>query len=417
MQHLKIDNNKMPQGAVREIKQHQNKVKVKTVQILRNSCKKTTPNNDLKDDHSTSCTSSLRTIHIPNGSETVARGALRDFDCESLQSIIISDGFTTVGKYAFQGCKSLQSICIPDGVTTIERGAFNTCTSLVSVHIPNSVKYIGWDAFNGCESLRSIDIPNGVRTIGGRAFHGCTSLRSIHIPNGVTIIGEGAFQGCISLLSVHIPNGVRNIGWHAFYGCASLQSVHIPKTVTYIVSNAFNRCDKLEQCSNHSPNTAIWLCRRFDDLPLHHACYYANDAQSAVELLFTLVSCSEGALAAKDAMGMTPLHILCCNPRAIVEMIKVIVKGPSSLPQTDVTGTGGSGHTPMQIFLKCKSLILANEDSTPSLNDLFNMGIKKEDLDILSSVLSMNEEVDLSRRSRDGRWFNWLFHHFLSAST
>ena len=111
-----------------------------------------------------------------------------------------------------------------------------------SVVIDEGVTSIGTYAFYGCTSLTSIEIPYGVRSIGGSAFYGCTSLASIEIPDSVTIITAGAFNNCTSLTSIEIPDSVTSIGYSAFYGCTSLTSVVIGDGVTSIDRNAFNNC-------------------------------------------------------------------------------------------------------------------------------------------------------------------------------
>ncbi len=81
-------------------------------------------------------------------------------------------------------------------------------------------------------------------------------------------------------------------------------------------------------------------------------------------------------------MGMTPLHILCCNPSATTEMIQAVVEGePSSLTQTDVTGS-----TPLQLFLKCKSLMKANEESILTIFDVLERGIQCDDYGTLHAL-------------------------------
>ena len=92
--------------------------------------------------------------------------------------------------------RSVKQVVIADGVTTIGDYAFSACYFLTSITIPNSVTSIGTDAFYACSSLTSITIPNSVTTIGDRAFYDCSSLKSITIPNSVTTIGEGAFKDC-----------------------------------------------------------------------------------------------------------------------------------------------------------------------------------------------------------------------------
>ncbi|MBO5039629.1 MAG: leucine-rich repeat protein, partial [Clostridia bacterium] len=65
---------------------------------------------------------------------------------KSITEVIIEDGVTTIGYYAFEDCTSLTSITIPDSVTSIRDNAFSGCTSLTSITIPDSVTSIGDNA-------------------------------------------------------------------------------------------------------------------------------------------------------------------------------------------------------------------------------------------------------------------------------
>ena len=164
---------------------------------------------------------------------------------ESITEVVIENGVTYVGNYAFYNCTSLTSITIPDSVTSIGGGVFSGCESLTSITIPNSVTFIDDGAFWDCTSLISITIPSSVTSIGDRAFRVCSSLTSITIPNGVTSIGECAFHGCSSLTSITIPDSVTSIGRYAFWECTSLTSITIPNSVTSIGEGAFSRCTSL----------------------------------------------------------------------------------------------------------------------------------------------------------------------------
>ncbi|MBQ9880006.1 MAG: leucine-rich repeat protein [Clostridia bacterium] len=75
--------------------------------------------------------------------------------------------------------------------------------SVVSVVIGNGVTSIGDSAFYECSGLTSVTIGNGVTSIGDYAFYRCSGLTSVTIPDGVTSIGEGAFYGCSGLTSVY----------------------------------------------------------------------------------------------------------------------------------------------------------------------------------------------------------------------
>ena len=163
---------------------------------------------------------------------------------KSLTAIKIPDGVTSIGDFAFYECGALTSIGIPDSVTSIGDSAFQACEALAAIKIPNNVTHIGNKAFKWCQSLKSIHIPNGVTTIGDEAFESCYVFTSIEIPDSVTSIGDRAFGNCNTITSIEIPDSVTSIGDGAFECCKSLKTIHIPESVTSIGDKAFDSCDK-----------------------------------------------------------------------------------------------------------------------------------------------------------------------------
>ncbi|MBQ3248698.1 MAG: leucine-rich repeat domain-containing protein [Alistipes sp.] len=102
---------------------------------------------------------------------------------DSLESIIIPDGITKIGFYAFDYCSSLESVTIPDSVTSIGSGAFYSCDSLKSVTIPDSVTTIGYRAFYCCSSLTSVYCrPTTPPTGDDFMFFDNASNRKIYVP-------------------------------------------------------------------------------------------------------------------------------------------------------------------------------------------------------------------------------------------
>ena len=79
---------------------------------------------------------------------------------------------------------SITKVVIKDGVTTIGRWAFGTCKNLTSVIISDFVTSIGRCTFSNCKRLTGIKIPDAVTTIGDWTFSGCTGLEEIHYPSG-----------------------------------------------------------------------------------------------------------------------------------------------------------------------------------------------------------------------------------------
>ena len=140
-----------------------------------------------------------------------------------------------------EGQAGIKKIVISDGITHIGDYAFINCTNLICVQIGKDVKDIGKCAFYKCASLKDLVIPQGVHTIGRSAFASCLSLEIVLLPDSVITIGENAFSDCCKLVNVSIPNGVTTIGKNAFSYCDSLMSILIPSSVTTIDKTAFNQ--------------------------------------------------------------------------------------------------------------------------------------------------------------------------------
>lgn len=187
--------------------------------------------------------SALRIVEIASTLTNIGNSAFQN--CTSLESIDIPDNVTRIGNSAFSNCWRLSSISLPDNMETIEDYAFESCKALTSFSFPTGVENISLGVFKYCTGLTSFTIPVGVMSIGENAFGGCTGLKDITIPNSVESIGNQAFQDCKSLDGVTIPNSVTSVGQSAFDGCTSLTSVTIPTSVTSIGSDAFYGCTSL----------------------------------------------------------------------------------------------------------------------------------------------------------------------------
>ena len=163
---------------------------------------------------------------------------------DSIKSVVIKSGVTSIGDYAFYYCKALTGVTIPNTVTVIGSSALGG-TGLRSVTIPNSMTQISSGAFSGCADLKSVTIPGSVKSIGGWAFSACYALTDVTISYGVKSIADHVFYGCLALASVSIPDSITSIGEYAFGDCYELTNVTIPGSVTSIGASAFHECRAL----------------------------------------------------------------------------------------------------------------------------------------------------------------------------
>lgn len=213
---------------------------------------------------------------------------------KNIKAVVIGDGITSIGDYAFYDCTNLKSVELPDSITEIGDGAFLKCASLKSIQIPEGVTLIGWALFEECSQLMDVDIPDSVTHISARAFLRCANLNNIElsdnikeicasafeetgyynnkanwendvlyinhhlidaketitgsytIKSGTVTIAIQAFGFCEQLTSIEIPKSITSISDSAFLACKGLTDITIPNSITVIGEGAFTGCSGLE---------------------------------------------------------------------------------------------------------------------------------------------------------------------------
>lgn len=151
---------------------------------------------------------------------------------------VISDTIKVIADYGLQSYAML-SVVLPEGLTTIGAYAFSNDNRLDNIVIPSTVTSIGNQAFSDCYNFTEITIPSGVTSIGEYLFYSCSNLQTVTLPNTITIINQSAFSQCQSLAIINIPSSVRTIDICAFESCTSLLNLNVPSVVTTINDNAF----------------------------------------------------------------------------------------------------------------------------------------------------------------------------------
>ncbi len=153
-----------------------------------------------------------------NGVMTISgTGAMTNYSTESGQTAPWND-------------YTVKSIVIENGVTHIGNYAFSHQYELTSVSIPNSVISIGGTAFFRCWKLPDVTIPSSVTSIERYAFYDCSKLKLIIFEgNTPPTLGTSAIGGSLhDDFTISVPQGATgywNTDWsrndtHHWHECA-----------------------------------------------------------------------------------------------------------------------------------------------------------------------------------------------------
>lgn len=176
-----------------------------------------------------------------------------------VENLIIEEGITGIGTYAFSRCTNLKNVQFPDSLRIIRSYAFEY-TAIKELTIPKNVKDINGYAFSSIESLEIVNMYAESINISANAFYYCNIYR-VNINN---LSNWCAYEFSISgsssnpvefadlylngelITNLIIPDGVTSIEASAFYCCNSIESVTICRTVEHIKTKAFNYCENLK---------------------------------------------------------------------------------------------------------------------------------------------------------------------------
>ena len=327
---------------------------------------------------------------------------------ESIQTITLPEGVTSIGDYAFEGCSSLQNMycyakTVPEtGETVFKESNIDNAT----LHVPASalndyMTTAPWnefaktipsfkDASGTCGSRLTWRLTEGYELIieGTGSMYSSSPwseykeyIQTITLPEGVTSIGNSAFYGCSSLTSITLPKGVTSIGNSAFYGCSSLTSITLPKSVTKIGNEAFNGCSSL---------TNITIP---DNSQLNNIGIYAfRDCSSLISITLPEGVTSIGNSVFRDCSSLTSIII----PEGVTSIGSSAFEGCSSLTSIiipeGVTSIGSSA------FYRCSSLTYvycyAAEAPTAQATTFKNSNIGNATLHVPASALETYKTTD-----------------------
>lgn len=181
-------------------------------------------------------------------------GAMKDWSSESavpwyaykdaIRSVVINEGVTRIGSYAFKYCNKIVNVSIPSSTTSIGIWAFDQCTGVEGLHISDltawcTVQFESFasnplyyaakpDLYVNDELIVNLVIPEGVTSIYKHAFQHC-SAQTITLPEGLQIIGEGNASAFAytTISSITIPQSVTYLGRWSFTDNDNLTDIYV----------------------------------------------------------------------------------------------------------------------------------------------------------------------------------------------
>lgn len=202
--------------------------------------------------------------------------AIRD----QVQHIVIAEGVTRIGNYAFYDMPNLQTVRFPDSLREIGDFAFRCDENLSAIDLPASLVKIGDYAFDECKKLPEIILPVGLQHIGEAAFRFCPLPTSLTIPASVTTLGIGVFRHCTGLKEVTMLGSPETMRY-TFEGCTALKLIRFcgdaPNSLEEITYDGPVIC-------YYPMDNATWTDEILDTANLYYTVWFASDDPASEKL-------------------------------------------------------------------------------------------------------------------------------------
>lgn len=201
-------------------------------------------------------------ISYENQNYAIKKIDVAAFMFAKITSVVVSEGITAIGTYAFNNCQYLRSITLPSSLNELSR---EIAQSSKPYYIPTS-KLINNSKFDNTEVANHLgfklcdDVTDDGLLIVDHAvieYIGDNEPGfSVNVPEGVTKINSNVFKGT-NLTSITLSSTLETIEYAAFEQCHSLTSIVIPESVTTISEHAFNYCNSLTDLTIKGQNVKI----------------------------------------------------------------------------------------------------------------------------------------------------------------
>lgn len=309
---------------------------------------------------------------------------------DSIKSVIVEEGVTSIGYAAFRDHGHLQHCSLPSTIESIGEEAFCFCFQLMSIEIPDACTWIGTASFNlvpnvvitdesilpyrgsarsingfvegffvyadetkhslrACSSAASgeIVLDDAIEQIEYMAFTQCEEITNIQFGSHLQYIGEWSLNGCIGLESLSFQEGLIGIASNAFGNCFGLRSVSLPNSLTTIGDFGIGNCPVLRTIHFGDSLTSVGT-QLFDYCPAIDTIYAPMTTPPVL---------GEGAFAETTLSNVTcyvPYQSLSLYQQAPIW--KEMNLQPSDTPESCIIASGTCGDN-LTWELSCDSML------------------------------------------------------------
>ncbi len=209
-------------------------------------------------------------VSFPSTLQELGTGAF--WNCSKLNNVVLPANLETLGGYAFYNCQGLTALSFNSGLRSIGSSCFQNCYYLAGeLVLPEGLEAIGSTAFANCRSCTAISIPGSVKAIGSSAFANCYGFTELSLGEGVETIGENAFNYCYGFTELTLPASLRELGTSCFQACSGITSVTIPAGVSTVSTHVFSNCTNLSTAVilapwESIPDSFFYYCSKLENL-------------------------------------------------------------------------------------------------------------------------------------------------------